>query len=72
GDNKPVEQALRYLQDNDMRDDIHMWASKYNQEPAYAFEAGNVLKCWCFLILYILVYSSVAMVSLEFIDKDKR
>ena len=38
----------------------------------YNFDPNIVLKCWGWLIIWTVVYAILAVVLLEFIDKDKR
>ncbi len=69
---RPVLEFMRYAQDSGLKDQILIWSGMQNQNPVYAFDPLNVLKCWGFLILFILLYAAVAVIFLEFIDKDKR
>ncbi|MCR5357309.1 MAG: ABC transporter permease [Lachnospiraceae bacterium] len=69
---KPVEEFMRYTQKNGMQEQILDWSGDNNQNPAYAFDPFVVLKCWGFLLLFIFLYATVAVISLEFIDRDKR
>ena len=71
-DAKPVEEFMIYAQQNGMKDQILEWSGNNNQNPVYAFDASNVLRCWGFLLLFIFVYATIAVISLEFIDRDKR
>ena len=38
----------------------------------YENTADNILRNWAFLFLFILVFSLLATIMLEMIDKDKR
>lgn len=69
---KPIPEFMRFADENGLKDEILAWSGKHNQNPVYAFDAGNVLKCWGYLLLFIFVYALVAVIFLEFIDKDKR
>ena len=69
---KPIPDFMRFADENGLKDEILAWSGKHNQNPVYAFDAGNVLKCWGYLLLFIFVYALVAVIFLEFIDKDKR
>lgn len=69
---KPILEFMRYAQQNGMKDNIMAWSGKSNQNPVYAFDAGNVLRCWGFLLLFIILYALIAVICLEFIDRDKR
>ena len=69
---KPLLTAFQYIEENNMRDDILMASGQQNQKPEYAFDASIVLKCWIWLIIWTVVYAALAVMLLEFIDKDKR
>ncbi|MDE5932397.1 MAG: hypothetical protein K2H40_07950, partial [Lachnospiraceae bacterium] len=38
----------------------------------YAFESGHVMTAWGIIIGFALLYLIIGVVSLEFVDKDKR
>ena len=69
---KPLLTMFQYIEENDMRDDLLMETAKQNQNPEYNFDPNIVLKCWGWLIIWTVVYVILAVVLLEFIDKDKR
>lgn len=69
---KPLLTMFQYIEENDMRDDLLMETAKQNQNPEYNFDPNIVLKCWGWLIIWTVVYAALAVVLLEFIDKDKR
>ncbi len=69
---KPVSQALNTIKEQNMQDELLKWSGTQNQNAKYEFSPDNVKKCWGFLILYIFVYSGIAVISLEFIDRDRR
>ncbi len=72
GGKKPIYEAMKFLEENNYKDEILLWSGRNNQNPVYAFDKENVLKCWGFLLLYIFIYAGIAVVCLEFIDRDKR
>ncbi|WP_408071221.1 ABC transporter permease [Butyrivibrio sp. JL13D10] len=69
---KPLLEIFKYIEDNDMRDDILIKTAQQNQNEEYAFSKDVVYKCWNCLIIWTLIYVFIAVVILEFIDKDKR
>ncbi len=69
---KPLLQALQYIEQNDMRDEILMQTAQQNQKPEYAFDIEIVARCWRWLILWTIVYVIITVIILERIDKDKR
>ena len=69
---RPVYEALKYIEENDMREQLLMDTASQNQNPDYDFNPATVARCWRWLILWTIVYISVAVIALEFIDKDRR
>ena len=47
-------------------------SSQAGKNGEYESTRENVLGCWMTLIFYALMYAVLAIVSLEFVDKDKR
>ena len=72
GGEKPVYDALKYVEDSGKRDILLAESGKQNQNPAYNYDPENLKRCWKFLILLSLLYVFIAVTSLEAIDKDKR
>lgn len=69
---KPIVKFMQFASQNGWKEKILEWSGRQNQNNVYAFNADNVLRCWGFLLLFILFYSFVAVICLEFIDRDKR
>jgi hypothetical protein len=69
---KPFKEALQYIEENNMREDLLLKSAEQNQNPNYAFDSNIVLDNWLSLILWALVYVVITVIILEKIDKDKR
>lgn len=69
---QPIKAITDYVLANNMRDLLLQESGKYNMNPDYVQEAGNILRCWGALALIILVFAVVSVILLEFIDRDKR
>ncbi|MBR4719832.1 MAG: ABC transporter permease [Lachnospiraceae bacterium] len=69
---KPIQEFMTYASESDVRDRILKWCGMNNQNELYAFDAVSVLRCWGFLVMFTVIYAAVAVICLEFIDKDKR
>ena len=69
---KPVLEMLIYAEENNLKADILMQTASYNTIPEYDFDAMNVIKCWAWIVMWTFVYIAVAVIVLEFIDKDRR
>ncbi len=69
---KPLLEVLSYIEENDRRDELLMMSAQQNQKPEYTFDKSLLIECWIWLAFWTIVYIVVAVVLLEFIDKDKR
>lgn len=69
---KPLLETFRYIEQNNLKDDFLMKSGELNQKPEYYFDKDILWTCWKWLILWIFVYVALAIILLEFIDKDKR
>ena len=69
---KPLLQAIKDLEQRNMVDEIVLRSGEYNQSADYVSTAANVTNCWFHLILFIVIFAVLAVLFLEFIDKDKR
>ncbi|MBE6997136.1 MAG: ABC transporter permease [Ruminococcaceae bacterium] len=69
---KPVEETLRIIEENGLREDILRWSGQNNANPAYAAEAGIVLNNWIMLVVLLAAFAIISVIALEFIDRDKR
>ena len=69
---RPFFEVLKYVEDNNKRDDLLMFCAEQNQNPDYAFDKDVVYDCWFWLILWTLVYIGISVILLERIDKDRR
>ncbi len=72
GGGKPIWEFMVQAEKSGLKDNILAWSGSQNQNPVYAFDPLNVLKCWGFLILFTVIYALIAVIFLEFIDRDKR
>ncbi len=69
---RPLLEVLSYIEENNRRDELLMMSAQQNQKPEYTFDKSLLIECWIWLAFWIIVYIVVAVVLLEFIDKDKR
>jgi hypothetical protein len=69
---KPLLEAFRYIEENNLREDILMKSGELNHKPEYNFDSDILWRCWLWLITLTVVYVVIAIILLEFIDKDKR
>ncbi len=69
---KPFKMAFKYIEDNDMREELLMKSAEQNQNPDFNFDKSVVFKSWRWLIMWTVLYVFCSVIILEFIDKDKR
>ena len=69
---RPVEMLTDYIVQNNLKDEMLLTAGTYNTNPAYVSTVENVFSCWGVLLLFIVVFAVLAVILLEFIDRDKR
>ena len=71
-------ELLKISRDNGLNigsDDIDKIMDEYYEEEdvsEYGYSLGNLAKQWGILFAHCAVYSAISIVSLEFIDRDKR
>lgn len=54
------------------RNNLEMYTAKFLTMEEYDYQIGNILKEWGILIAFSLAYAMIGMISLEFVDYDKR
>ena len=69
---KPLLSLIKYMEDEDKVTDFVKWSGQYNQSKDYVSSAFNVLQSWQALLVLTFVFVLVAVIALEFIDRDKR
>ena len=69
---KPLLELIKKTEEEGRVQDFLLWSAEYNQNDMYSSTPDNILITWGMLILLALVFAAVAIISLEFIDRDKR
>ena len=67
-----VGEVLEVLGEEEIRDFVMKKTAEAGYREEYSRTKENVIGNWAMLVLYIFVYAALAVVVLEFIDKDKR
>lgn len=67
-----VQKIVDYIQSSDLRMKMDILCAKQMQNPLYDGTVENILKSWGVILLIGLVAITVGIISLEFIDRDKR
>ena len=69
----PVDDFLEMMNDDpEKKEQFLMKCSENNQLEKYSSDPDNIMDCWGNLIGYIVLFSFLSMISLEFIDRDRR
>ena len=67
-----VDEVIRLIGEDKVHDYIVETTSATAREEAYELTALNILSYWSYLILFSLSFAALAMITLEFIDRDRR
>ena len=68
----PLKDLLVFMEENGYRDNFLLWAGQQNQLAEYAAAPETVRKYWTILLLLLIAFAILAVIALEFIDRDKR
>ncbi len=69
---KPLLEIIRTIEKEGKVNDFLLWSGSYNQNELFVSTVENVLHCWTLLGVIALVSIVVAIIALEFIDRDRR
>lgn len=67
-----VGKAMDLMGKKDIQRQIREKTTKMNYHSEYEYTRENVMKNWAHLLLFVLAFSVLAIITLEFVDKDKR
>lgn len=70
--NNPVVQELYDALDDESRELLEEYTSQYLRVDHYDYDVNNILKEWAILLAFAVLYALIGVVSLEFVDYDKR
>ena len=62
----------KVMQIPEVKERVQKYTAQKLQEPKFAYEKNNLLKCWGILLLFAALYVIIGTLVLEMIDKDKR
>ena len=71
-DDKTIGNLLDEIEASGHKEDVLLRCGQENHYTAYESTGENLYNCWGNLFAYGLVFAALSMISLEFIDKDKR
>ncbi len=67
-----VDQIIRVIGEQTVRDYVVEKSSEIAKVSDYEYSRWNVVDYWTDLFLFVLVFAALSILTLEFIDKDKR
>ncbi len=68
----PAVEELYEALDAENRENLERFTAQYLMVEQYDYRKENILKEWGILLAFALLYAGVGVVSLEFVDRDKR
>ena len=69
---KPLLELIKKTEREGKVQDFLLWSGSYNQKSEYVSSQANVLHTWQALLILTAVFVIIAIIMLEFIDRDKR
>ena len=69
---KPLLKIIQAIEKEGMVNDFLLWSGSYNTNGLFVSTLENVQKCWFALLIISLVSVLLAVIALEFIDRDRR
>ena len=71
-DQKPLLELIRKVEQEGKRDDFLLWSGSYNTNALFTSTPENVTHCWAVLLIIAAISVLLAIIALEFIDRDRR
>lgn len=62
----------KYLDTEENRDRFTQWCGRMSYDPKFESSPDNIAVCWLMISVWAVVFAGASVISLEFIDKDKR
>ena len=69
---KPLLEIIKLIEKEGKVNDFLLWSGSYNTNQLFVSTAENVQRCWGALLIISLVSVLLAVIALEFIDRDRR
>lgn len=69
---QPVKMFTDALEQNNQVHDFEMLTAQNKVVEAYAATADNILNCWMYLGIFVVLFAVLSVLVLELIDRDKR
>lgn len=69
---KPIGDIVEQIEEDNKKEELMLRCGKENYQEKFASTKKNLLNCYGRLLIFTGVFALCAVISLEFIDKDKR
>lgn len=69
---EPVSDVIKYMEATDRKEDFLLWCGENSQVEGFSRTVNNIVDCWAYLVIFIIVFAILSIVFLEFVDRDKR
>ena len=70
--NSTVGEIVDMISPDRVKDILQNRIAEASQKPEYEYSLENVVGYWLRLFLFVIVFAALSIITLEFIDKDKR
>ena len=67
-----IGQIIDIFGEKEVKDSVAARSALAGRKGTYENTSENILGCWFTLLFYAMMYVALAIISLEFVDKDKR
>ncbi len=67
-----MTKVKKVLEIDEVKDRVETYTAQKMQVKEFAFDKGNLAKCWGILALFSAIYAVIGLIALEMVDKDKR
>ena len=67
-----TETLSQMMKDENTKEAFMRKCGEMSYDEKFESSADNIISCWIFIIFSIIIFSVLSVISLEFIDRDKR
>ena len=68
----PMQIIVNTIEQEGKKEEFQLRCGKNNYTEIYESSSENIYSCWDILMIFVVVFAGASIVSLKFIDKDKR
>ena len=67
-----IDNMREMMKDEETRNSFMLKCGEMSRNDQFESSAENIIDCWISISLYVILFSVLSVISLEFIDRDKR